>query len=119
MIGRRWMLPVGWAALILALTSVPGSAVPDVGVDSADKLVHLGMYAVLAWLAVRATSPTPAGVAVATFMAVAAFAALDEWHQQFIPGRTTDAADLVADIVGGGAGILAFQAAQRRRESAS
>lgn len=77
------------------------------------------MYAVLAWLSARAFASTSVRAALIVFVSVAAFGSLDELHQRFIPGRFTDASDLVADIVGGGVGVVAFQAAHRRRESLS
>jgi VanZ family protein len=85
----------------------------------ADKLVHVTMYAVLAWLSARALATPSTRGALVIFASVAAFGALDELHQRFIPGRSTDASDIVADIVGGAVGVLAFQAAHRRRESLS
>jgi VanZ family protein len=77
------------------------------------------MYGVLAWLTARAFDLPVTRAAILAFSVVATFGALDEWHQRFVPGRTTDVADLVADIVGAGVGALAFQAAHRRRESVS
>ena len=41
---------------------------------------------------------------------LAAFGAIDEWHQGFIPGRFPDAADAVADAAGSAAGIVAASA---------
>ena len=77
------------------------------------------MYAVLAWLASRALTRPSARGAFTVLALVAAFGAADEGHQHFIPGRSMDGADLIADIVGGGVGVLAFQTAHRRRESVS
>ena len=117
---QRFGPPLGWASLILIATSIPIPAplasAPPVG---ADKFVHLTMYGVLAWLTARAFGvPTVRG-GVTAVAVVAAFASLDEWHQRFIPGRMSEGADLVADVVGGALGVLAFQAAHRRRESVS
>ena len=110
---------MGWASLIFIATSIPiPGALATASPAGADKLVHATMYAVLAWLTARgATASVRAGIIV--FTAVAAFGALDEWHQRFIPGRMSDAADLVADVIGAGVGVLAFQSAHRRRESLS
>ena len=38
---------------------------------------------------------------------LAAFGAIDEWHQGFIAGRFPDVADAVADAAGSAAGIVA------------
>ena len=77
------------------------------------------MYGVLAWLTARGFEMPTTKSAITAFAIVAAFGALDEWHQRFIPGRSTAASDFVADIAGGAVGVLAFQAAHRRRESLS
>jgi VanZ family protein len=73
-----------------------------------DKLVHFGMYAVLAALVTHAVREHKAvfRALVLTVVAVAAFGAIDEWHQRFIPGRSTEFADWVADSLGGATGVL-------------
>jgi VanZ family protein len=111
---------VGWASLILIATSIPiPGALATASPAGADKLVHATMYAVLAWLTARGAATPSVRAAIVVFASVGAFGAVDEWHQRFIPGRTPTPADLVADIVGAGFGVLAFQSAHRRRESLS
>ena len=98
------------------LTSVPGRDVPDVGVPHVDKLVHFAMYAVLGFLIARALGGARAiGGAVArpavrvlalAVVAVALFAAADEWHQRWVPGRSTDVLDWCADVAGGTLALL-------------
>jgi VanZ family protein len=75
------------------------------------------MYGVLGLLTLRAAAVAQRarGTAVAALVAVALFGALDEWHQQFIPGRSQDTADWLADTLGGGTGIL-LAAVRPRRE---
>ena len=100
-----------WATMLLAATSWPDPHVPAVA--HGDKLVHVALYAVLAWLAARADGlarPPRLGWIVA---AVCTFAALDEWHQQFIPGRSMSTGDWVADSIGGAAGLLAVALLRR------
>ena len=118
MIGRRWLLPVGWAAFILALTSVPGSAVPDVGVAFTDKVVHLLLYAILGALTMRAlgTSERPVRLVVLVTIAVSAFGAVDELHQLLVPGRGADLADWLADTVGGMSGAVLIAVMGRSAE---
>lgn len=111
---------MAWASLILIATSIPipgtfASASPS----GADKVVHGALYAVLAWLSSRAAGVSSARAAVAVAVATAVFAAFDEWHQTLIPGRTPVVADWIADVLGAGAGVLAFHTVHRRRESAS
>jgi len=94
--------------VIIFATSVPSTFVPR-QLGPYDKVVHFGMYAVLAALVTSAIAHKQGLVkAVAvTVIAVAAFGAVDEWHQQFIPGRSMDVMDWVADSIGGIIGVIA------------
>lgn len=103
---------VGWTALTFMLTSIPNLSL-DVDVPHFDKLAHFAFYGVMAFLCTlwRRESGMTAGRAVlfaVLFIAVAG--AGDELHQYFIPGRTMDFRDWLADGVGGflGAGMAAF-----------
>ena len=118
---RRWSPSLAWAGVILLLTSVPGRAVPSVAIPYVDKLVHLAMYGILGALLARAgaDSPAPARLSIALFGAVALFAAADEWHQRFIPDRSQDRYDWLADVVGAGAALTLEGAARLRRTSLS
>jgi VanZ family protein len=115
----RWAPPLVWAAAILVATSIPQPRFPDV--PGIDKVGHLGMYAVLAVLIVRAlvTSMHPVRTFLLVLGVTSVFGAADEWHQQFIPGRTTDPHDWLADTFGAGFGTMISVAAYRRRERES
>lgn len=68
-----------------------------------DKLVHVGLYAVMAalWLwALDAVASRRSGRPWLAWLMPVAFGALDELHQSYVPGRSADARDLVADAVG-------------------
>jgi len=75
-----------------------------------DKLVHVGMFAMLAGIGLRA-------VRVRTFLlAAGAVAVLSEFQQAFIPGRCVALLDLVANLVGTGLGLVIFGRRRIRRE---
>lgn len=116
---RRWSLPAAWALVILTLTSIPASEFAPVGAfafPGADKLVHAGMYAVLGALLARAIGPGAPQRALGLLLtAVVLFAAIDEWHQRFIPGRTPDVFDGIVDIAGAIVGFVAVARLLRRR----
>ncbi|HUF29871.1 MAG TPA: VanZ family protein [Gemmatimonadaceae bacterium] len=119
---RRWGPPALWAAFILVLTSIPGPELAPIGAfafPGADKLVHLGLYAVLGALVARAAHPASARTLGSLLIGVAAFAAADEWHQRFIPGRSADARDFAADCAGAFAGLVAATHLLRRKISPS
>jgi len=108
----RWLPPLLWAGVILFATSVPPSLVPR-RLSSYDKVVHFSMYGVLAMLLARYVLGGAVAVraAIVTVACVTAFGAADEWHQKFIPGRSTEFADWVADSAGalfGAAAMIAY-----------
>jgi len=114
---RRWGLPIAWAVVILVLTSIPFPATGPEGVRYADKLLHVAVYGVLGWLWMRAVlagrAPDFARVALVLGCTLF-FAALDEWHQRFIPGRSPEFGDWVADATGAGIGLSAAIGSLRR-----
>ena len=110
----RWAPPLLWAAALIIATSWPNPDVPQVG--QGDKLVHLLLYGILAWLIARA-EPSLATMlrrAALTLLGLACFAALDEWHQSFVPGRSASTADWAADVVGAAAGLTVIAVRPRR-----
>jgi VanZ family protein len=119
-IARRWLPPTLWAVFTLVLTSIPGADLPEVPVGGFDKSVHLALYGTLGFLSVRAAAHArrPVGAAVRVLVAVALFAALDELHQRFIPGRSMELFDWVADTLGAAAGGTLALVAARRGERA-
>ena len=118
----RWLwLPVAaWAAAIFAASSV--SHVPELPAHVTDKMVHATIYGVLGAACLRALaggrwSGVSFGVAAASVLAATAYGATDEFHQWFVPGRTADVFDLLADFTGSASAaavILAFSWVRRR-----
>lgn len=119
----RWGPPIAWAVVILVLTSVPAPDLAPVGAfafPGADKLVHGILYGVLGALTVRALGARAGWDTLGwAYAAILLFAAADEWHQRFIPGRAPDAIDFAADLTGTLAGIAAARFFLRRRISTS
>jgi len=108
---RRWGPLAVWVTVLLVATSWPSPRLPDV--QGGDKVVHALLYGVLAFLAWRAATPPGAigstgrlGRIVLVLAAASAFGWADEWHQQFIPGRSRDTADWQADTAGALLGVL-------------
>jgi VanZ family protein len=68
-----------------------------------DKVLHALEYAVLGALLARAAVGAGAGSRGSVILAAAAgsgYGATDEWHQSFVPGRSCDPFDWMADTVG-------------------
>ncbi len=106
-----WTLAVLWAAVIFGLSSIPGRAFPNVPGLGYDKLLHGIVYAVfggVSFLAARSTwSLRAAWLVIGCALAAVIYGLSDEFHQSFVPGRTADLWDVVADGIGGLLGALA------------
>jgi VanZ family protein len=90
--------------LILFLTSLPGSDLPKI--ELSDKMEHLLAFSGLGFLLNLSLRIQTKFVTVKKFPAlftifiVSSYAALDELHQIFIPGRACDILDWSADTIG-------------------
>jgi VanZ family protein len=100
----RWLPVVMWAAVIFALSSFPSL---DSGLGTWDlalrKAAHVGEYAVLGALLARAI-----GRSLPAFLVAVAYAASDELHQHFVPGRTGTVVDTGIDALGAALGVVAY-----------
>jgi VanZ family protein len=102
-------LVVYWIVL-LAATSIPAASMPSIGV--ADKLNHFLAYFVLSVLLFLTLlfqekfDLSLSRIAIYTFLISTVYGVLDEVHQMFIPGRSAEFLDWVADSIGGGLGVL-------------
>ena len=105
--GRLYLaMLAAWVAITLTLTSIPNL---DVGPNfpGADKIAHFGFYGVAGFLFGLWRRESGKGAAAAVVLAAlfaAALGAADEFHQQWIPGRSMEFFDWVADFAGGTAG---------------
>jgi len=109
---RRWMPVWAWIVVIEIATSWPNPSVPAGLPEGSDKVVHLGMYGMLGLLAARALGlqrwSRDGWRLLVAAACISCFGALDEWHQQFIPGRGMELGDWIADSTGGFLGLVAF-----------
>jgi VanZ family protein len=96
-----WLPVVAWAGLIFTLSSIPDLGT---GLGTWDlvlrKLAHAAEYAVLGVLLLRAIGRPGAAFVLATL-----YAATDEIHQAFVPGRQASPLDLAIDAAGAAVGI--------------
>lgn len=114
---RRWWPPVAWAALVLLLNSIPGSALPA-GAPGTDKVGHVLLYGILGVLATRAALREARGwrAIAPVLFAIALFSAVDELHQTLVPGRSPEIRDWIADVVGASAGAATAAALMQRHK---
>ena len=109
-----WISVVAWTALIFTVSSIPGQALPSVGVPHADKAAHIIEYGILGFLLTRAISGSfrkigLAKIIISVIIITSLCAILDEWHQQYIPGRNCDLFDFFADLIGVNIGMLLYR----------
>jgi VanZ family protein len=106
-----WLPVVAWAGLIFALSSIPDLGT---GLGTWDlvlrKLAHAAEFAVLGLLLLRAIGREAAALAVGI-----AYAASDELHQHFVPGRQGSLLDVALDSVGVAVGVYAVRKLLRLR----
>ena len=102
------LLALLWASVIYYLSSQPGIDVPAL-FPGQDKLFHLMAFGLLGFLAMGAVKPVKKRFklwqALLVIALVSLYGLLDETHQYFVPGRTTELYDVIADTVGGLLGV--------------
>jgi VanZ family protein len=104
-ISRRALVwPLLVAALIFLASTRSNVAAPDFA--NSDKFGHFGMYGLLATLLVRLGRGPRAGWLA--LLATSLYGASDEWHQYFVPGRSCELGDWVADTAGGALAIALY-----------
>lgn len=105
---RLWLPVIAWAALIFVLSSLPslstGLGAWDVALR---KGAHLLEFAILGALLVRATGLVAPAVALGVV-----YAATDELHQHFVPGRDGNLVDVAIDALGLAAGAALYRRAR-------
>ena len=104
-----------YAAVIFALSSQPNPLhflPPELLLQ--DKVLHALAYAILGALLVPGFRGAGCSPRCSLLLAVALaslYGATDEFHQSFVPGRSTDVLDWVADTLGAALGAAAATAA--------
>ena len=119
---RARIAAIAWGVFLLTLTSWPKPPrVPFASdIPGFDKVVHFALYGVEGFLLYAALPWTgPAAFSLARVLAVtgtmAVWGVADEVHQYWIPGRSMEGGDVLADVAGGAAGALLASAVSRRR----
>lgn len=100
-----WLPVLAYISVIFALSAQAHLQSP-LRFANGDKVAHLGEYLVLGLLLVRAVRANlrvsrPLFAAMIAIGIVVMVGASDEFFQSFIPGRTSDVFDVMADVLGG------------------
>lgn len=101
--------------VIFVLSSIPGNSLPEVAFKINDKLLHGLLYFILYFLFhlsfshIKFSRFIRDNAFLFSFLFTVLYAASDEFHQMYVPNRSSDLNDLIADSFGG---LLAFMIAK-------
>jgi VanZ family protein len=111
-----------WAAFIFwlsSLTTLPHIKTPII---SADKLAHMSVFFVFCWFSRRALFFQSSSLFIKRWSLIGAFLLaciygyFDEVHQIYVPGRSYDYFDMLADAIGALIFVILFTILDRRKE---
>lgn len=114
---RYNLLTILWAIFIAFATLTPGKSMPELDFwdfANADKLAHFGVFAILAFLMVRGFSKQfsfsglKSNPIFITLLISVVYGALIEYAQSFIPGRSIEFNDMLANGFGCVLGVVGF-----------
>ena len=106
---------LSYTVVIFIFSSLPGSEIPHLPFWNADKVVHFlefGLLGIFLYRAFRLYRPLKRPYLLTLVVGIP-YAAFDEVHQYFVPGRNCSAADLLFDILG--IAVLAALSARQHR----
>lgn len=100
---------IAWMAAITIQSSFHGLPIPDIGLSFTDKILHFLVFGILGLLITRGMRYSKskflkARPALTAIIMGCVFALSDEIHQAFVPARSAEVMDWVADF----AGIVVF-----------
>ncbi len=100
----RWLPVIIVTVGLCTVASVPGRSLPNFLHNDIDKITHAVVYGLLAASYLYGfgslAEKFPHRISLFTSCICLLYAILEEWYQQFIPGRVMDRFDLRADIIG-------------------
>ncbi len=98
-----WLLLIIYCALIYWESSQAKAPVPDFGFQWQDKVYHLcgyALFAALCYWAFASLDRTAKRAGALCVLTTALYGASDELHQFFVPGRSSEIGDWLADVCG-------------------
>ena len=116
---------IAWFFLVLILVCIPGDKLPKVDnwliEFKYDKLIHVGLFAVLAYLFIHPITKSTLVLKVKWHYVIKIVIATAMWgltteiiQKFYIPGRSFDLADWAADSLGGLFALLYYKICLRR-----
>ena len=99
-------------AAIFVESSLPSNSYPDLEFEFADKFVHIGIFfvlsisAYLSFIYQRKFEMLNKYSMFFVILFATVYGASDELHQYFVPGRSCDVFDWIADVIGATVAVL-------------
>ena len=107
----RWALVAAWMAVVFFFSSISNLGRAKRVPDWISHPIEYGVGAVLLCRALAGGRPGPLtlSTALTAMLLATAYGLTDEYHQSFVPGRTSDPMDVVKDLAGAAAGSLLYR----------
>lgn len=123
LLGRHWFRFVPMILVmgtIFFLSNQPGDTLTLPDVPNIDKVLHAGIYGLLALTTLfavgkKTTRTRPCQVSFLVLLFCVLYGISDEYHQSFIPGRMPSIWDICADTTGAGLVVLYWWVFRGRR----
>jgi len=96
------LFSLAFAGTIFGASSVPGDRLPDIPVSffTVHFFVYLVFGMLLLWWRGSIPGRSTGRILIEAGLVGTIYGLLDEIHQSFVPGRTSDPMDLVTDVAG-------------------
>ncbi|WP_317174838.1 VanZ family protein [Pararhodonellum marinum] len=121
---KKTVLALAWTGILLYAMLKPGNEIPDFPIfEGLDKIIHFILFFALTFLWARVliknNPENPEFLKLFTTFLVFGFifAILVEWIQQYVPYRTFDAWDIVANVLGGACGIICYYLVDKQKSA--
>ena len=100
-----WLAALAWAALIFYLSAQPNLTITRHGTLDfiLRKSAHMAAFGILfflLWLAISQHGARNLAAIITSGFLTLAYAASDEYHQSFVPGRGAEVHDVIIDFTG-------------------
>lgn len=114
----NWLPVLVWCAVIFYLSTVPQIS-PPININYIDLVGHALFYALFSFLVARGFNlkfrPNKFALSVVVVALVSVYGALMEWYQSYLPTRTAESADEIANFAGACFGIVVYGLYNRLR----
>ena len=116
---KRWGPALLLMAVIFAFSSIPSTEMPNLGAFdlSVKKLGHATGYALLSLAYRRGLGRRVQRPFLLAWLMAVLYAATDEFHQSFVPGRGSTMVDVGIDSFGAGFSLLLVLYLRKRRRA--